>query len=68
MIIKYSGFKKYTSIIGSYIKSKLWDKSTILSSIASQIIQMKFQSFIYKLLIVKMGLNPVVVGIILIIL
>ena len=23
MIIKYSGFKKYTSIIGSYIKSKL---------------------------------------------
>ena len=23
MIIKYSGFKKYTSIIGSYLKSKL---------------------------------------------
>ena len=24
MIIKYSGFKKYTSIIGSYLKSKLY--------------------------------------------
>ena len=68
MIKKYNGLRKYGSIVGSYLKSKLWNKYLTINSLISQIIQMKFQNFIYQLLVVKIGLSPMLVGVILIIL
>ena len=68
MIKKYNGLRKYGSMLGSYLKSKLWNKYLTINSFISQIVQMKFQNFIYQLLVVKIGLNPMLVGVILIIL
>ena len=60
-------FKKYGTIFLHYVKSKLWDSINI-RVIISQLIQLYYAKLIKYILVSKIGLNPAVVGLVLLIL